>query len=187
MSRFGTPSDADLERLRSAELTYDHVGSTMTDTTPTSARRIEATTQLGQGSAAFAAGRRALRSWAPQRSLGMTVFPEGVAPDLGETVVLGLGIGPARLVVPNRVVAVVDEPNRYSYAYGTLPGHPERGEELFLVERTDNDDVVLTIRADSVPAGVFRLARPVVETLQQAALNRYLQAVVDATKPRGRD
>lgn len=41
-----------------------------------------------------------------------------------ETVILLLGVGPLRLVVPTRVVAVIDEPDQYAHAYGTLPGHP---------------------------------------------------------------
>ena len=44
--------------------------------------------------------------------------------------------GPGRR--PCRVVYVVDEPDRRGFAYGTLPGHPESGEELFLV-RYDPD------------------------------------------------
>ena len=36
--------------------------------------------------------------------------------------------------IPARVVYVVDEPARRGFAYGTLHGHPESGEEAFLVE-----------------------------------------------------
>ena len=42
-----------------------------------------------------------------------------------------VGLGPLR--APCRVVYVVDEPDRRGFAYGTLPGHPETGEELFAV------------------------------------------------------
>ena len=41
-----------------------------------------------------------------------------------------------------RVVYVVDEPGRFGLAYGTLPGHVERGEERFLVERDSTDGSV---------------------------------------------
>jgi uncharacterized protein (UPF0548 family) len=177
VKRLGAASEHDLERLRRADVTYDHVGSTLTASEPAGAHRVGSSISVGSGSEALDAGRRALRSWCPQRALGMTVAPASVAPDLGETVVLGLGLGPVRVVVPTRVVAVVDEPHRYGYAYGTLPGHPERGEELFLLERSVDGDVVLTIRADSVPAGALRAVRPVVDALQRAALGRYLEAV----------
>ncbi|HEV8560641.1 MAG TPA: DUF1990 family protein [Actinophytocola sp.] len=36
---------------------------------------------------------------------------------------------------PGRVVHVVEEEHRRGFAYGTLPGHPECGEEAFLLER----------------------------------------------------
>jgi hypothetical protein len=36
-----------------------------------------------------------------------------------------------------RVVAVIDEANRYGFAYGTLPVHPETGEEAFMIVRDD--------------------------------------------------
>ncbi|HMO79646.1 MAG TPA: DUF1990 domain-containing protein [Pyrinomonadaceae bacterium] len=35
---------------------------------------------------------------------------------------------------PARIVYVIDEPDRFGFAYGTLAGHGESGEERFLVE-----------------------------------------------------
>ncbi len=59
-------------------------------------------------------------------------------------------IGPVRMTAPTRVVYVVDEPDRRGFAYGTLPGHPESGEELFLVERV-GDETWAEVRAFSRP------------------------------------
>ena len=36
------------------------------------------------------------------------------------------------LQAPCRVVYVIDEPDIRGFAYGTLPGHPESGEERFV-------------------------------------------------------
>ena len=44
-------------------------------------------------------------------------------------------LGPWKVREPIEVVAVVDEPDRQGFAYGTLTGHPLRGEEAFIVER----------------------------------------------------
>lgn len=173
--RFGTVDETDLRRLRSCAPSYDHVGSTLrTDGHP---GRYEASVHLGSGDDVLGAAREALRSWVPQRSIGATIRPDGVRPDLGETLVIGLGVGRARLLVPNRIVAVVDEPDRYAFAYGTLPGHPERGEELFLVHRHDDGEVVLTIRVDAGPAPALARMGAVVRPLQRGALRRYLAAV----------
>src|SRR5437870_4888082 len=46
---------------------------------------------------------------------------------------------------PCRVVYVVDEPNQFSFAYGTLPGHPEQGEAAMIVERNEIGEVVFRI------------------------------------------
>ena len=47
-------------------------------------------------------------------------------------------IGPVQMVVPCRIVSVFKEVDSFGFAYGTLPGHPERGEESFVLERRDD-------------------------------------------------
>lgn len=174
---FGAAGGADLERLRLLAPSYDHVGSTLGPDPVDGVTRIEHTVHAGNGAESLAAVRDALRSWRPQRSFGMTITPADVRPDLGETVVLGLGVGPVRLQVPDRIVAVIEEPTRYGYAYGTLPGHGESGEELFLVELTPAEEVVVTIRTDSDPASHLSALTPVIKTMQKAALSRYLRTL----------
>jgi uncharacterized protein (UPF0548 family) len=49
--------------------------------------------------------------------------------------ILSLGVAAIRLRAPCRIVYVIDEPDRRGFAYGTLPGHPERGEEAFIISR----------------------------------------------------
>ncbi|PRC54052.1 DUF1990 domain-containing protein, partial [Mycobacterium sp. ITM-2017-0098] len=57
-------------------------------------------------------------------------------------------LGP--VMAPCRVVYVVDEPDRRGFAYGTPPGHAERGEELFLVRYDPaTQDVSSEVRAFS--------------------------------------
>jgi uncharacterized protein (UPF0548 family) len=179
----GQVGDGDVAGHQAAEPAYDHVGSTLDpDGCPAGIARYEDRVTVGRGDAAFGSAKAALRSWRPQRALGATVAPAGVRPDAGETVVLGLGIGPARLVVPNRIVAVVDQARRYGYAYGTLPGHPERGEELFLVEQHDDGTVELTIRVDAQPSPPLRRLGWIVGPLQRLALRRYLTSVASEVR-----
>jgi uncharacterized protein (UPF0548 family) len=84
------------------------------------------------------------------------------------------------MVARNRVVAIVDEPTRFAYAYGTLPGHPERGEEAFVLELSDDDVVRLSIRLAAGPGTrIGRALAPLVRWLSHAALRRYLRAVAD--------
>ena len=84
-------------------------------------------------------------------------------------------LGPLR--IPCRVVWVVDEPTRTGFAYGTLPGHPEAGEESFVV-RLDGDVVRLAVSAYSRPGLlVTRLAGPVGRWGQRRMLARYAGAL----------
>ena len=67
-----------------------------------------------------------------------------------------------------RLVFVVDEPRRFGFAYGTQPGHVERGEERFLVEIADDDSVWYDILAFSQPKHVLtKIGYPLVRRLQK--------------------
>lgn len=77
---------------------------------------------------------------------------------------------------PVRVVYVIDEPERRGAAFGTLPGHPLDGEELFLVERGDDDSVWFTVRIFSRPAnGFWRAVSPALRLVQALLVRRYLR------------
>jgi uncharacterized protein (UPF0548 family) len=96
----------------------------------------------------------------------------------GDTVVLAIPFGPFRVKAPARVVYVVDEPTRKGFAYGTLPGHPEDGEELFVVEHRDDDSVWITIRAFSRPSSrSWWAVYPVLRLSQEFYTRRYLTAL----------
>lgn len=116
--------------------------------------------------------------------------PDGaafVAP--GDTVVLHIPFLFFTVKAPARVVYVVDEPDRKGFAYGTLRGHPESGEELFAVERRGDGSVWLNIRAFSRPASpVWWLAAPVMRIAQELTLRRYDRALAGPmnAKPRER-
>ncbi|TPX04783.1 DUF1990 domain-containing protein [Schumannella luteola] len=76
---------------------------------------------------------------------------------------------------PVRVVYVVDEPERRGAAFGTLPGHPLEGEELFAVERGDDDSVWFVVRIFSKPAtGFWRAVLPALRLVQAMLVRRYL-------------
>jgi uncharacterized protein (UPF0548 family) len=73
-----------------------------------------------------------------------------------------------RIWAPCEVVWLRDEPERYGFGYGTLPGHPEIGEEAFLVLR-DGDAVVFEVTAFSRPARWWiRAAGPAARAVQHA-------------------
>lgn len=70
------------------------------------------------------------------------------------------------------------------FAYGTLPGHPETGEEAFVVERNGEGDVRFTITAFSRPRALLaRLGGPVTKAVKARATRRYLRGLFNATRP----
>jgi uncharacterized protein (UPF0548 family) len=94
----------------------------------------------------------------------------------GDTAIMRIPFFPPK--VPARVVYVVDEPLRKGFAYGTLPGHPEQGEEAFIVEWRDDDSVWLTIRAFSRPSSwAFWAGYPLVRLMQEIYTSRYERAL----------
>jgi uncharacterized protein (UPF0548 family) len=94
----------------------------------------------------------------------------------GDTAFLKWMLWPAK--IPARVVYVIDEPDRKGFAYGTLPGHPERGEEAFVVERRADESVWLVIRAFSRPANAFFWASyPALRLMQAIFTARYERAL----------
>jgi uncharacterized protein (UPF0548 family) len=90
--------------------------------------------EIGGGLSDFETAKSALRQW-QHFDLGWVrvVNPEvPIAP--GEVVaveVRALGFWSLNL---SRILYVIDEPNRFGFAYGTTPLHAERGEERFLLE-----------------------------------------------------
>lgn len=73
------------------------------------------------------------------------------------------------------MVDVVDQPGVQGFAYGTLPGHPEAGEERFLIHF---DTVRATIRAFSRPARWYtKLGAPLARRIQDKTTEKYLDAL----------
>lgn len=154
------------------EVTYAHVGSTLDPAVACRTRTVE----LGHDT--FDVGVEGLKAWVCHRGIGADVHPKGAPIAAGTDVLVVLRAGPIRLLVPDRIVAVVNEPNRFGFAYGTLPGHPERGEEAFLLERHDGGRTTATIRVAAQGDWLIaRIAAPILRLLQRAALNRYLAAL----------
>ncbi|GAA2067839.1 DUF1990 domain-containing protein [Streptomyces albiaxialis] len=158
----------------SPPLTYGPVGATARGEVPPGFNGLCVRTRLGSGDAAFRTASRALMTWRLHHRMGgVRLAP--VAPRAAEGVRVGvaLGVGPLRVGGPCRVVWTAEGPDEAGWAYGTLPGHPVRGEEAFLVGRDPGGDVWLTVRAYSVPAAWWtRAAGPLVPVFQRAYARR---------------
>lgn len=126
--------------------TYEEVGATRdAGPLPDGYRHLRHRMRVGRGGAAFDCAAAAVLEW--RMHAGMHVRPQADCSraEPGATVTIFLGFGRWSLSAPCEIVWVVDEPRRKGFAYGTLQGHPERGEESFVVERDERDVVWLTI------------------------------------------
>jgi hypothetical protein len=74
----------------------------------------------------FNGAARALRKWEVHRGAGLTVCADG-PPTVGQVAAMSAPLPLGFIDVTCRVVSVVDEPNRFGFAYGTLPIHPAQG------------------------------------------------------------
>ncbi len=119
----------------------------------------------------------ALLTWQVHLRSGLSVSASATRIGLGEVVDLRLGPRPVGIVIPCRIVRVDEEDERRGFAYGTLPGHPESGEETFLLTRGPDGTVTFTVSAFSRPASrLARVGGPVTRLAQRAMTTRYLRA-----------
>lgn len=166
--------DVKLDDLARLPLTYPEVGATAGDL-PAGYRHTRASAQIGTGRDRFErAGADVLR-WGMQRGAGLRVRATAETAAVGTELVVRLGPVPA----PCRVVYVLDETDRRGFAYGTLAGHAESGEELFSVRYDPATDIVhAEVVAFSRPATWWsRLGGPVTRLLQRVVTRRYLTGI----------
>lgn len=160
----------------SLRLTYQEVGATAGEL-PAGYQHLRASGVVGNGRELFEQCAETVMTWGVQRGAGLTVVP-GSRVAVGDVNKVGLRLGPLRTWAPCRVVYVIDEPDRRGFAYGTLVGHPESGEESFIVTIDDEGCVEFTVTAFSRPARWFaRLGGPITKLVQRRVTWRYLEAV----------
>lgn len=198
MFTIGRPSAGRLDRVLAemarAEPTYAELGATQAASggadLPAGYHHVRASAALGAGDADFAAAVAGVRAWCLHRGQGFRVVPDDppVAPGTVVAVDVPLAAG-VHVVAACRVVWVVDEPDRFGFGYGTLPVHPESGEEAFVVGRVAGGDVTATIVAFSRPRHpLVRLGGPVARRRQVRATQGYLDALrrhVELSRDRG--
>lgn len=163
-----------LSDLAGKQLTYSEVGATAGEM-PAGYHHLRKSAVIGRGRERFDQAAALGMQWGMLRGAGLRVEATTSAAEVGADVLGHLG----PVAAPCRVVYVVDEPDRRGFAYGTLPGHAECGEEMFLV-RFDppSGDVIAEVVAFSRHATWWsRLGAPVTSLLQRVITDRYLQAL----------
>jgi uncharacterized protein (UPF0548 family) len=127
---------------------------------------------LGAGETVFEAAKSALRRWQQFRLGWVEAWSPETPLEVGQVVVImGRAMG-FWWLNSCRIVYTVDESGettKFGFAYGTLPGHVESGEERFLIEwDQDSDQVFYDILAFSKPNHLLtRLGYPIVRRKQK--------------------
>jgi uncharacterized protein (UPF0548 family) len=106
---------------------------------------------LGSGEAVWQSAKQALQNWAQFPKPWTDIEPKAPLQQ-GEVVAVLFRIFGIWFINSARIVYTIDESKRYGFAYGTLPGHVEKGEECFWIERNEQGEVSYHIRAFSQPA-----------------------------------
>ncbi|MFF2346471.1 DUF1990 family protein [Pseudarthrobacter sp. NPDC058119] len=164
-----------------ARLEYPGVGSTEQGSAPEGYARVLEEVRLGAGLDTYLRVSDGILTWELQRRAGLRVRADSPRAVPGAHVVSGFGVGPFRLPAPCQVVWVHEPapdgvPQSAGFGYGTLPGHPARGEESFEVEINGQGEVWLRIRAFSRPANWFYAAGGVVtRAAQRYVTSRYIE------------
>ncbi|WP_292832008.1 DUF1990 family protein [Microbacterium sp.] len=77
-----------------------------------------------------------------------------------------------------RVIFVTEEPRRVGFALGTVGDSVVSGEESFVIEWYDNDEVWFTVRAFDRPVSpLYRLLPPLVRRRRRELFQGYLRAI----------
>ena len=163
-----------LTDLAAMTFTYQQVGATAGEL-PDGYHHVRKSALIGNGRPRFDDAAAKVMRWGMLRGAGVRVEASSEVAAVGSEVLVGLG--PLR--APCRVVYLIDEENRRGFAYGTLAGHPESGEELFAVRYDPaTGDVRAEVIAFSRHATWWSsLGGPVTSLAQRVITGRYMTAL----------
>jgi uncharacterized protein (UPF0548 family) len=181
--KFVRPTDLNsmeqlVKSLREAEPTYSEIGASLAGTEPEGFYHDRYQIFLGRGAGTFQRAVNGLKAWKAHSAPGFRVYPQEETIRTGATVVVTLGAPFFALAAPCRIVRVIEEQARWGFAYGTLPGHPEQGEEAFVVSISPDEKVLFEIAAFSRPRDVLvRISGPLGRAIQKSGSSCYLRAL----------
>ncbi|MGX4689736.1 DUF1990 family protein [Streptomyces sp. JNUCC 63] len=157
--------------MSTEDFTYEEVGATREQgLCPPGFHPLHVRTRIGEGEEVFRRASEAVLTWEMHRALGVGIDTSAERATAGVDVTVSVA---GVVKAPCRVVWTVEEGRRVGWAYGSLPGHPECGEEAFVVDRTGDGTVWLTVSGFSRPAKWYaRAAGPAARGFQHAYARR---------------
>jgi uncharacterized protein (UPF0548 family) len=142
--------DEFLEDQKQADYSYQYVEGTKGEY-PQGFDHDRNKVLLGEGEECFAKAKQGIQRWSMFPPSWTMIFPKQAPIQENTTVGMAFRLFGIWWINSCRIVYTIDEKRRFGFAYGTLPEHIERGEELFLVEIDEEDKVWYHIQAFSKP------------------------------------
>jgi uncharacterized protein (UPF0548 family) len=182
------PDDAAILRFLAAEqgrpFSYPEVGASRL-VSPSGYNIDHNRIMLGEGHATFAKAVEALKRWKMFKMDWVEIVPKEVPITEGSCVAIIVRHFGFWSLNASRIVYVIDEQGpleRFGFAYGTLPGHVERGEERFSLEyHSEDNSVWYDLFAFSRPGHLLaRLGYPISRRLQRRFATDSLKAMKKA-------
>ena len=169
-------------RIAAGALNYEGIGSTEHGPPPADADCLVTHAFVGEGMATYRRAVQGMLTWQLQIRAGLRVRAESGVVVPGTRVVSGFGVGPFRLNAPCEVVWVRrpvpgGAPQSAGFGYGTLPGHPVRGEEAFEISIDERGQVYIHITAFGAPSNWFYAAGGALTKLARGHItSRYIRS-----------
>jgi uncharacterized protein (UPF0548 family) len=158
-----------VENAQDSKLSYKDVGATKNETPPTGYTVDHNRVRIGRDDTDWEMAKQAIRDW-KMFDLGWVELHEAATPiEKGQNVAVLIKHFGFYSVNAARIVYLIDESDRFGFAYGTLTDHGESGEERFMVERdAETDDVFFDLYAFSRPnCCSAKLGYPLTRMLQK--------------------
>jgi uncharacterized protein (UPF0548 family) len=184
------PSDAKIEDFLASQkelpFSYNEVGASQAKIPPgypINHHRI----QIGSGADAFARAKEAIQSWTMYKLSWTRLYPFDAPIAVGEVVCVVVNHGFCWSANPCRIIYVLEESGeveKFGFAFGTLPGHSEEGEERFTIEwRHADDSVWYELLAFARPHHILaKIGSPFVGLFQQKFAEDSQRAMRSAQK-----
>lgn len=187
------PSNERIEKFLAAQrdlpFSYEEVGASQNAVVPSGYPINHHRVRLGSGEETFARAKNAIQNWAMYRLEWTRLYPENAPVAVSEVVCVVVNHRLCWSSNPCRIIYVLDEDDgaveRHGFAFGTLPGHSEEGEERFTVERRrgEDDSVWYELLSFARPHHILaRAGFPFVELLKRKFAEDSGRAILDAVR-----
>jgi uncharacterized protein (UPF0548 family) len=131
---------------------------------------------LGKGETIWQNAKIALKNWQQFPQDWTTTLPQKTPLKNNKTVAVFFRMFGIWWMNAARIVYTLDDAQRFGFAYGTLPGHVERGEECFWIEKEADGSIFYHIRAFSRPRfWMARLGYPIARAYQRKFVRQSMQ------------